>query len=174
MRPASGRIMLKLFLPFQKPTRSIMLALSPLHIVLLAPAGRARESLRLLLQTLPQVCLVDQAEDGQTACQLLQTLHPQLVLVDVTLPAAECALLFNYLQTNRNGTRSLALILNADQQHLAQTAGADYSLRKGFTFIELAEAIETALHHPQPPPGPVLPEHSSDLCAAGQPAARES
>src|SRR3989442_10160243 len=45
-----------------------------------------RAGLRLLLEGLPDIEVVGEADTGQEALQLIQTLRPQLALLDIEMP----------------------------------------------------------------------------------------
>jgi DNA-binding NarL/FixJ family response regulator len=45
-----------------------------------------RDGLRRLLETESDMCVVGEAQDGQTAISLVESLHPDLLLLDVAMP----------------------------------------------------------------------------------------
>ena len=58
------------------------------HILMIAPIGRAQDSLRVLLSGLP-ITLIGPVGEARSALALIQEWHPALVVLDFSLPKTE-------------------------------------------------------------------------------------
>ncbi len=106
-----------------------------------------RQGLRSLLEKLPGLEVLAEAEDGRTAVRLAQTLTPQLVIMDVGLPD------LNGIEATRQvllvspHTRVIGLSMHSDRRFVSNMlkAGASGYLLKDSAFEELATAIKTVM-----------------------------
>ena len=106
-----------------------------------------RQGLRSLLEKIPGLEVLAEAEDGRTAVRLAQTLAPQLVIMDVGLPD------LNGIEATRQvlmvspQTRVIGLSMHSDRRFVSNMlkAGASGYLLKDSAFEELATAIKTVM-----------------------------
>jgi two-component system, NarL family, response regulator NreC len=106
-----------------------------------------RQGLRSLIEKIPGLEVLAEAEDGRTAVHLAQTLKPQLVIMDVGLPD------LNGIEATRQvlivspHTRVIGLSMHSDRRFVANMlkAGASGYLLKDSAFEELATAIRAVL-----------------------------
>lgn len=105
-----------------------------------------RKGLRSLLDAEPDTEVVGEAEDGRKAIQLVEKLCPDVVLMDISMPA------LNGLEATRQITKRfpevkvLILTVHSDEEYIRQvlSAGASGYLVKQAAPSELASAIRAA------------------------------
>lgn len=114
-------------------------------VLIVARPGRMREGLRALLRMIPQLELVGQVDQGSAALERVTQAHPALVLLDSSLPFAEMELVLRHIKAEWPQTRCLVVADTIQQQGLAQVAGADGVLLKGFAAETLFTTIEEVL-----------------------------
>jgi DNA-binding NarL/FixJ family response regulator len=103
---------------------------------------RARRSLKALLATWPQVEVAAEAADGQEAVGLVAEQQPDVVLMDLRMPALDGLAATRIIKERWPGVRVIALTMYADYQAAdARAAGADAFLIKGCPPDELMQAI---------------------------------
>jgi DNA-binding NarL/FixJ family response regulator len=102
-----------------------------------------RSGLVALLKDLPGVVVVGEAGDGAEALRLAGTLHPDVVLMDVTMPGLNGIDATARLARDHPTTRVLILSMHADEEYVAQAlrAGAAGYLLKNAERTELELAI---------------------------------
>ena len=106
-----------------------------------------RQRLRSLLEKMPGLEVLAEAEDGRTAVRLAQTLTPHLVIMDVGLPD------LNGIEATRQvlmvspHTRVIGLSMHSDRRFVSNMlkAGASGYLLKDSAFEELATAIKAVM-----------------------------
>lgn len=59
---------------------------SPLPTVLVDDEEPARERLRGLLEAFPEINVIGEAEDGESALEMMSELHPELLFLDIQMP----------------------------------------------------------------------------------------
>ncbi len=106
-----------------------------------------RKGLRALLEGEANIEVIGEAEDGREAIQKVGQLHPDLVLMDITMPA------LNGLEATRQikklfpGVKVLILTMHANEEYIFQIlrAGASGYVVKKAAPTELVSAIQ-AVH----------------------------
>lgn len=107
-----------------------------------------RAGLRALLEhTLPDIEVVGEADNGSEALKLIPQLHPDVVLMDITMPV------LNGIETTRRAikqnprTRVLIVSVHAEKDYVRQAlvAGASGYIVKSATEHEFALAIAAVL-----------------------------
>jgi DNA-binding NarL/FixJ family response regulator len=104
-----------------------------------------RLGMRMLLESIPNVEVVGEAEDGRAALKLIEELRPDCVLMDLAMPG------MNGLEAVRRATeqfpsvRILVVSMHADEGYVQQalSAGAAGYLLKGSDKSELELALRT-------------------------------
>ena len=112
--------------------------------VLLADDHRLfREGLRSLIEEQPHMKVVAEAEDGRTALQLAQTVSPDVVVMDISMPGMNGMEAALRIMCTAPGVKVLALSMHADNRIVAEmlNAGASGYLLKDCAFEELIHAI---------------------------------
>ena len=118
--------------------------------VLIADDRRSvREALRCLLSFSPQVEIVGEAMDGQTAVHLVEEHHPDVVLMDIQMPVMDGLEATRRIKCQWPEVRVIVLTMYARYRPKALAAGADVFLLKGCVFKVLQDAI--LARWPEPP-----------------------
>lgn len=110
--------------------------------LIVARPGRMRDGLRALLRAMPQIEIVDEADDSPSALRMITKHHPALLLLDSDLPGDEVSTELGRIKTEEPQIRCIVLADNPQQQQVANAAGADGVLLKGFPAAKLFETIE--------------------------------
>jgi DNA-binding NarL/FixJ family response regulator len=121
-------------------------------VLIAARPCRMRDSLRLLLKTMPGIEIVGHADDSASALRMVAEHHPALVLLDTNLPGEGVATVLQQIKASGSPSRCLVLAGSSRQQRKAREAGADAALLGGFSATELFEAIEGLLDTNDHPP----------------------
>ncbi len=106
-----------------------------------------REGLRAMLTKEAGWEVAGEAGDGRTAVQLAQTLRPDVVIMDITMPGLNGIEATRQLVATGRTVKIIALSMHADRRYAAEglRAGASGYLLKDSAFDELARAIEVVM-----------------------------
>lgn len=106
-----------------------------------------REGLQALLQKLPDMEVVGEADDGRAIVGLVKKLVPNIVLMDVAMPDLNGIEATRQILVETTGVKVLALSMHTDRRFIAQMlhAGAAGYILKDCAFEELAVAIQTVV-----------------------------
>jgi len=117
------------------------------HVVtlIIAPPGRFRDSLRVLLRAGDQISLIGQADNGSSGLKMIDANRPFLVLLDAGLPDGCTWDVLKQIKREWPQVRCLVLTHTQEQQRIAQTAGADRILMDGFTTESLFSIMQTLI-----------------------------
>jgi DNA-binding NarL/FixJ family response regulator len=104
-----------------------------------------RAGLRSLLEKTANVSVVAEAEDGRQAVQLASQLHPDLVIMDISMPKLNGIEATRQIMSNLPATKIIALSMHSDKRFLVEMfqAGAVGYLLKDCAAEELEQAIKT-------------------------------
>lgn len=102
---------------------------------------RARQSLRALLTTQPQVALIAEATNGQEALDQVNRHHPDVVLLDVRMPELDGLETTRRIKARWPGTRVIVHSMYPEYRAEALAAGADAFIIKGDPPDELLRLI---------------------------------
>lgn len=117
------------------------------RVLLAEDHGLVRAGIRSLLQQMPEVEVVAEAENGRDALRLIESVHPDIVLMDVAMPQ------MNGLEATRRVTADfpsvqvLILSMHANPEYVIQAlrAGAKGYIIKGASVEELQVAIRALI-----------------------------
>ena len=144
--------------------------------ILLAEDQRMmREGLRALLDPVPGVAVVAEAENGRCAVKLCRDLRPDVVIMDVSMPDLNGIEATRQIMATQPEIRVIALSIHSDRRFVIEMfrAGACGYLLKDCAFEELFRAIEV-VSHGQPYLSPGIAGVAVDefrlTAAAGAPA----
>ena len=105
-----------------------------------------RGGIKYLLLAIDDIELVGEASSGAQAIQLCETLHPDVILMDMRMPGLDGVQTTRRISEDYPQIRILALTSFEDEETIQQVmqAGAIGYLQKGISIDELASAIRAA------------------------------
>jgi DNA-binding NarL/FixJ family response regulator len=109
------------------------------RILLVDDHAVLRAGLRLLLDAEPDLCVVGEAGDGKEALALAARLAPDLILLDLTMPALGGLAAIPILRKTAPAARVLILTMHDDESYLRQ------ALRDGASGYVLKKAADSEL-----------------------------
>jgi len=115
------------------------------RLVLADDHALVRAGIRSLLESFAGVAVVGEAGDGPEALELVTTLHPDVALVDISMPGLNGLDVASRISESGLSTRAIILSMHADDQfvHRAFRAGAAGYLLKSSNGVELELAVRT-------------------------------
>jgi DNA-binding NarL/FixJ family response regulator len=116
---------------------------SPARLIIADDHPLAREGVRVMLASEPDLEVVGEAKDGREALDLCRCLEPDLVLMDVRMPKIDGLEATRKIKAERSDTSILMLTTYEDPDYLfeAVKAGAAGYVIKDATKQELVEAV---------------------------------
>jgi len=105
--------------------------LSSIRVLVVDDQPRARQSLKALLRTLPQVSELCEAADGQEALRLIEESRPDVVLMDVRMPEMDGLQTTRLIKTRWPQVKVILLSMYGEYMTQALEAGADAFVGKG-------------------------------------------
>jgi DNA-binding NarL/FixJ family response regulator len=119
---------------------------TPVTVVVADDQSAVREGLVLLLGTLPGIVVAGEAADGDTAVELVASVRPQVVLMDLNMPGCDGVTATRRITGDHPGTRVVVLTTYADDESIigALQAGALGYLTKDATRVEIGRALQAA------------------------------
>jgi len=107
----------------------------------------ARAGIRAILEKAPDIEVIGEAADGQEAKHLVETLHPDVLLLDLVMPGLRPSEVEKWVRDHHPETVTLVLTAHDRDAYLAEMieAGAAGYLEKGETPERLIEAIRQAV-----------------------------
>lgn len=118
-------------------------AIAPVRVVLADDHVLVRAGIRSLLGGLAGIEVVGEAHDGVEAVELVDKLHPHLVLMDIAMPGLNGLEACARVVKNSPGTAVIILSMHAAQEYALQAlrAGASGYVLKNADVAELELAI---------------------------------
>ncbi len=115
----------------------------PIKVLLADNHTLVRAGIRLLLEQIPGVTVVAEASDGREAIQLVGSEHPDVVLMDITMPVMNGLEATARIVKEFPGTRVVMLSVHTDEEYVLQAlrAGATGYLLKDAGRDELGVAV---------------------------------
>ena len=113
---------------------------------------RARQALKALLLTREVTCndesssihVAGEARDGYEAVQLVETILPEVIVIDACMPGMDGLKATRFIKENWPQVKVIVLTMYAEQRVAALDAGADAFLLKGCLAETLIETILTS------------------------------
>ncbi|HTY08223.1 MAG TPA: response regulator transcription factor [Candidatus Edwardsbacteria bacterium] len=107
-----------------------------------------REGLVTLLERLPGIKVVAQAETGTEAVKLARELAPDVIIMDISLPDLNGVEATRRILARPCRTKVIALSMHADRRFVIESlkAGASAYLLKDAAFDELSRAIDAVVN----------------------------
>ncbi|HEY9668136.1 MAG TPA: response regulator transcription factor [Coleofasciculaceae cyanobacterium] len=114
-----------------------------IRILLVDDQSLIRQGLRALLELEPDLEVIGEADNGQNAIALVETLHPDVVLLDIRMPLMDGVAVTREIGQRFPNTRVLVLTTFDDEEYVGQALryGAKGYLLKDTPSEELAAAI---------------------------------
>jgi two-component system response regulator NreC len=106
-----------------------------------------REGLRALLASAPDLKIIGEAENGRDAIQCAETMEPDLILIDLSMPKMSGMDAIREIKRRSPGIKVLVLTVHKTDEYILASleAGADGYVLKDATKTELMSAITTVL-----------------------------
>jgi len=104
-----------------------------------------RAGLKLLLLGRKDLEVVGEAEDGLQTLQMFESLQPDMVLLDLSMPGMNGLDCLREIKSRNQAAKVLILTMHEDENHisLAMKAGAAGYIKKSAADVELFTAIDT-------------------------------
>ena len=146
---------------------------SPIRVLLVDDQALIRQGLKTLLELEPDLHIVGDGADGQSAVELVQALRPDVVLMDIRMPGMDGVAATRLIHRQFPTVKVLVLTTFDDDDYVSEAlrVGALGYLLKDTPSEELAHAIRAVhkgyaqfgpgifqkvmSHVPTPPPSPV-------------------
>ncbi len=108
-----------------------------------------RDGLRILIENHGNMNVVAEAENGQKAITLAKELHPQVIIMDISMPDMNGIDATRRITSDFPGIKVIALSMHTDRHFVVGMleAGAAGYLLKDCAFEELVSAIHTVLEN---------------------------
>jgi two-component system response regulator NreC len=110
-----------------------------IHILLVDDHTILRAGLKMMLNAQPDMDVVGEAHDGRQALQEVQRLHPDIVLMDITMPDMNGIEATRQIKRVSPDVRVLILTMHENEEYVFQ------ALRAGASGYILKEAADTDL-----------------------------
>lgn len=104
-----------------------------------------RDGVKALLGTCHDISVVGEAADGREAVRLVDTLNPDVVVMDIAMPRLNGIEAARQIRTRRPEIRILMLSMHGDRRYIFESlrAGASGYLLKDAAYAELVSAIRS-------------------------------
>lgn len=117
------------------------------RVLLADDHGLVRAGIRALLQELGEVEVIGEAADGRSAIEMVGQLHPDVVLMDISMKGLNGIEATSQMQKHHSDVRVVILSMHTTEEHVAQAlraGAAGYIVKDGATE-ELGTAIDTVM-----------------------------
>jgi DNA-binding NarL/FixJ family response regulator len=123
--------------------RGVPVSNETIRVLLVDDHNLVREGLGVLLRTAPDVSVVGEAHDGQSALTMARRLIPDIVVLDLDMPGTDGAWALRELQRALPNIRVLILTMHAERERLLPLleAGARGYLTKDAVSRDLVDAL---------------------------------
>ncbi len=123
------------------------LAAHKIKILLVDDHKIIRDGIRALLQSITRFEIVGEAENGLIALEFTEKLHPDLVIMDVNMPAMDGIAATKIITEKFPTTKVLVLTMTSEQEHIKSMieVGAGGYILKNSGQEELISAIDVVL-----------------------------
>ncbi len=119
---------------------------NPVTVVVADDQSAVREGLVLLLDTVPGITVIGEADDGEAAVEAVAANDPQVVLMDLNMPGCDGVEATRRVRASYPRTQVVVLTTYADDESIigALRAGALGYLTKDATRAEIGRAVLAA------------------------------
>jgi two-component system nitrate/nitrite response regulator NarL len=104
-----------------------------------------RDGIKSLLENEANITVVGEATDGTEALTIIDTLHPDLVILDIRMPNLTGIEVVEQLRSKNNLVKIVMLSMHESEEYVLKSikAGADGYLLKGSSKEEFLKALHT-------------------------------
>ena len=115
-----------------------------IKVVIADDVTATRQNIKKLLEFHPDLMVVGEAADAETAIEQAKKLEPDIILMDINMPGIDGITATNILSAEVPSSSIIIMSVQGEQEYLrrAMTAGAKDYLTKPFTGDELVGAIK--------------------------------
>ena len=113
----------------------------PIRVLIADDSTRAREGLRVLFATWPEIMVVGEAADGQQAVQLVGECQPSVVVMDLQMPVLDGVQATRQIKQQWPAVTVIVLTMYVGEQSTALAAGASAFVIKGSAPERLLSAM---------------------------------
>lgn len=114
-------------------------------VLIAARPGPLRNGLQALLTVMPQIGVIEGADSPLATLEAVEEHRPDLVLLDTSISDNGVSSVLRLVKSANTQSRYLVLANDAQQRRVAEAAGADVALVKGFPAARLFETIDALL-----------------------------
>lgn len=116
-----------------------------IRILIVDDQKSVREQLQFLLDSVPDFQIVGSAEDGSTALKQLESLQPDILLIDLEMPGMDGIKAIQIIAKRYPECKIIVFSSHESSEYINQSlrAGAKGYLRKGTTESEAIETVRT-------------------------------
>jgi NarL family two-component system response regulator LiaR len=117
--------------------------MNKIRVIIVEDQALMREGLAAILSTQPDIDLVGQACDGVEAVEMLETAHPDVILLDLVMPRQDGLTTIPIIKEKLPNAHILVLTSFADNDHVYQAikSGAEGYMLKDATHVQLLQSI---------------------------------
>ncbi len=114
-----------------------------IRVLIAEDEALAREGIRALLASAKDIEIIGEAGDGIEAVTLTESLSPDVVLMDLSMPGQDGFHALQQIQDLRRGTKIIIFSMHVDNDLIARAMqhGVHGYLVKGCTRVELLSAL---------------------------------
>ena len=125
--------------------------MKPLRVLLADDHVLVRAGLRKLLESIPDLLVVGEADDGMALLALIAQLQPDLVLMDIAMPGLNGLETTARVKKNWPEVRVVILSMHQNEEYVRQALrhGAAGYLLKDAAPLELDLALKAVLRFPR-------------------------
>jgi len=124
----------------------------PTRVCIIDDSARARDGLRALLATWPEISVAGEAATGRDGVQLVAECLPDVVLMDLQMPVMDGLEATRIIKQRWPTISVVVLTMYAAEPPAALAAGADAFVIKGSAPERLLTALRVVGQHPSEPP----------------------
>ena len=123
--------------------RAYIECMTEIRVLIVDDMERVRQDLRTFLTLTGDIQVVGEGSNGLEAIRLAETLHPQVILMDLEMPVLDGYEAIRQIKVFQSSCRIIALTIHDGEaeQEKALRAGADDFITKGPSLYRLLEAI---------------------------------
>jgi DNA-binding NarL/FixJ family response regulator len=114
----------------------------PARVLIADDSARARDGLRALLATWPEVAVVGEASNGQEATRMIAECRPDIVLIDLHMPVLDGVGATRLIKQQAPTIVVIVLSVDSAGQAAALAAGADMFVLKAGDAMQLRAALD--------------------------------